>query len=214
LTELEVEGRHVGFDSSREETRHYDKDLGDAFEDWDGGGGGYAHFRYSRFVGLFDGAWVQTDGDDGSWLTNKLFDLKVGYRAVDLNPRPPGTTSVGGRHFFLDALVGARYREAEPDLGDSTRLDIDEVRDWVDPVFGIRTGVELIPNLTFETVADVGGFNIGNASRLTWSLNPRLNYRAWDHLDLFIGWKHLSDDHTDDLKIDLSGPEAGIGYSF
>ena len=214
--ELAVEGQALGNDFSRD----YHKDLGDAFSDWDGGGGGFASFRYQRFVGLVDGAWVQTDAGSGTWLTNKIIDAKVGYRVLDRNPHY-GSTPSRGRHFFLDLLAGARYREADADIEDTFSgpsgvfsLDIDENQDWVDPVVGLRTGVELVHNLSFGTVADIGGFDIGNASHLTWSVNPRLNYRAWDHLDLFIGWRHLRDNRNDDLEIGLNGPQAGLGYSF
>jgi hypothetical protein len=210
-SELTVEGNLRGSD---EVTRHYDKNIGEAFEDWDGGGGGYAHFRYLRFVGLVDGAWVQNDGDSGMWLTDKIIDAKVGIRVLDLNRPFSSGTVAGGPRLHLDLLVGARYRDSEADLNDGTDLNIDQVRDWVDPVVGLRGGVELVPNLTLETVADVGGFDLGNASHLTWSVNPRLNYRAWEHLDLFLGWKHLHEDHDDALEIELSGPQAGIGYSF
>jgi hypothetical protein len=74
--------------------------------------------------------------------------------------------------------------------------------------------VEVVRNLYFGTLADIGGFDLGNGSKLTWSLNPRLTYRAFDRLDLFIGWRQLNDKRTDELKGTLSGPQAGIGYTF
>ena len=214
-SDLQVEGDAVNPEFFGErDTRNFDKGLGDAFDDWDGGGGAYIDGRYMRFVGLVDGGWVQTDGDHGSWHTNTYVDAKVGFRVLDV-PRPwSNSTAADAPRFHLDLLAGMRYRENTADVGDSSGINADEVRDWFDPVVGLRWRVELIPNLTFQTVADIGGFNLGEASNLTWSVNPRLNYRAWDHLDFFLGWKHIQDDHDGDLEVGLNGPQAGIGYSF
>lgn len=211
-SDLRVEGDDL-FSVGRE-TRHFDKGLGNAFEDWDGGGGAYADFRYLRFVGLVDGAWVQSDGDHGAWHTNTIVDAKIGVRVLDLNRPFSSASADDGRHMYLDLLAGARYRENTADVGNRAGIDADEVRDWFDPVVGLRWGIEVIPSLTFQTVADIGGFDLGNASHLTWSVNPRLNYRAWDHVDFFVGWKHLADDRDGDLEVGLSGPQVGLGYSF
>ena len=116
-----------------------------------------------------------------------------------------------GPRFKLDLMAGARYRDAEVDIDGR---DNNRSSDWWDPVVGLRTSVGLIQHLTFDTVADVGGFDIGNASHLTWSMNPRLNYRAWDHLDIFFGWKVLHDEKNSHLNGTLNGPQLGLGYSF
>lgn len=210
---LEVKGEVDGNDFSR----HYDKDLGDAFGDVDGGGGGDIWFRYNRFVGMFGGAWAQIDENGDGWFTNTILDGKVGYRVLDMNPPLLNRDANDGRHITLDLLAGARYRNAETNVDADTATSVRRWHDnweWVDPVIGVAWSVELTRNLSLGTVADIGGFDIGNASSLTWSINPRLNYRAWDHLNLFLGWKHLSEDHDNHLDIDLSGPEAGIGYAF
>lgn len=213
-SDLTVEGDLVGSPVGERDSRHFDKGLGDAFEDWDGGGGAYIDGRYMRFVGLVDGAWVQTDGDHGSWHTNTIVDAKIGYRVLDMESPFSSASGPDAPRFHLDLLAGARYRENTADVGDHSGINADEVRDWFDPVVGLRWGVDLIPHLTFQTVADIGGFDLGNASHLTWSINPRLNYRAWDHVDFFVGWKHLQDDHDGDLDVGLTGPQLGLGYSF
>lgn len=213
--DLKVEGRHRFTDERT--TRHFHQDLGDAFENADGGFGGYIDGRYKRFVALLDGVWVQSeyddDDDDDGWQTSTIADAKIGFRVLDI-PRPfSHSTGVDGPRFHLDLMAGARYHNSDADVGSDT-LDYDQSRDWWSPLIGLRWGVELIPNLTFATVADIGGFDVWDASHLTWSVNPRLNYRAWEHLDLFIGWKHLADDRDSERDINLNGPQAGIGYSF
>lgn len=213
-SDLEVGGESLTGGSS---SRNFNQDLGDAFSDWNGGGGGYVDYRFRRFVGLVDGSWVQTEGEDGlDWSTNTIVDALVGFRVLDIN-RPfsdPNASGPAGPRFHLDLLAGARYVDSTSDLDRDGGLDIDEYRNWFDPVVGVRFGAGLTDNLSLSTVADIGGFNLGSASNLTWSLNPRLNYRAFDHLDLFVGWRHLYVDHDGDLEFSLTGPQVGLGYSF
>lgn len=218
LTALDLEVHGDSLVTGGSSSRNFDQDLGDAFSDWNGGGGAYVNGRFKRFVGLVDGNWTQTEGDHGlDWFTATVVDAKVGFRVLDI-PRPfSNATSPTGRadpRFFVDLLAGARYVNSNADLDRSALLDIDEDRDWFDPVVGVHFGAGLLDNLSLSTVADIGGFNLGSASNLTWSVNPRLNYRAFDHLDLFVGWKHLHVDHDGDLEFSLSGPQVGLGYSF
>ena len=214
-SDLELRGTAFG----GEFANHYDKGLGSAFEDLDGGGGGDIMFRWKRLVAMFDGAWVQSDENSDGWFTNTIVDGKIGVRILDLNPPRSSVPSPDdGHHFTLDLLGGARYRNAE------TNVDINlngfgpqrfhDDRDWVDPVVGLGMSVGLLPNLTFSTVADIGGFDVGNSSHLTWSVNPRITYKAWGHLNLFLGWKYLQENHDHHIDIMLNGPQAGIGYSF
>ena len=212
-TDLDITG-HIG---DVRFSRHYDKGLATAFEDLDGGGGGDISFRYMRFVGLFDGAWVQTDENSDGWFTNAIVDGKIGLRVLDLD-RPVSTaTAADAHHFTLDLLAGGRYRRAETNVDGDSRFGVvrwHDDREWFDPVVGMALSVDLVPNLSFSTVADIGGFDIGNSSHLTWSVNPRLSYRVWDHLNLFIGWKYLQENHDGNIDMMLNGPQAGIGYVF
>jgi hypothetical protein len=212
-TNLDIETHVDGQNFSR----NFDKHLDDAFEDLDGGGGGDLRFRWKRLVGYLDGAWVQSDENGKGWFTNTIIDGKVGFRLLDMNAPFSSPTAADAHRFTLDLLAGARYRKAETDLDIETpfrRVTRHNDRDWVDPLVGLAWEVGLWKNLSLWTVADIGGFSAwDSSSSLAWSINPRLEYRAWDHLNLFIGWKHLSEDH-DDIDLDLTGPQAGIGYVF
>jgi hypothetical protein len=210
-----AEGKVRGRDrfTGERETRHFHKDLGDAFEDADGGFGGYVDGRYLRFVGLVDGGWVQSDYNSNGWQTSTIVDALVGFRVLDVDRPFSQTTGPDAPRFHLDLMAGARYHESNTNVDDHV-LRYDQSRNWFSPLVGLRWGVELVPDLTLGALATIGGFDIGSASHLTWSLNPRLNYRAWEHVDFFVGWKHLTDDHDSEREVDLSGPQAGIGYSF
>jgi hypothetical protein len=210
---LTVEGNVPGGFPGQRYTQYFDDDLGDAFSDWDGGGGGDIAFRYHRFVGRLDGAWVQSDFSDDGWLTNSIADLKVGFRVLDIRrPWSSDDSQYNAPRANLDLLIGARYRYMDIDV--DAPLIIDPSRDWVDGVVGFSSSVGLLPNLTLSMTADIGGFGIGSSSDLTYSLNPRLNYRAFDHFNFFVGYKHLYDDRGSDRDVMLTGPQVGIGYSF
>jgi len=192
---------------------HSARGFGDAFDDWNGGGGGYLDFRYLRFVGLIDAAWVQADYHSKGWLTNTIGDLKFGFRVLDMNRPYSDSSELDAPRFTLDLLAGARYRNLEADVsGPNNNAN----SNWWDPVVGLRAGVGLMRNLTFSTVTDFGGFGVGSANDFSWSINPKLNYRAFDHLDLFVGWKYLYENrnHGGIDHQGLNGPQVGIGYSF
>lgn len=213
-TDFEIDGNVIGTNYER----NFDKDLGEAFEDLDGGAGGDVQFRWTRLVGMIDGAWVQNDLNSDGWFTNSIIDGKLGVRVLSLDRERTAETGVNpAPRLALDVLGGARYRRVEADLTIDTFLGdrgVREDRDWVDAVVGLGVTVGILPNLTLSAVGDYGGFDWGNSSHRTWSVNPRLTFRALDHLDVFVGWKHLRDEHDGDLDMSLSGPQAGIGYAF
>ena len=117
----------------------------------------------------FGGAWAQIDENGDGWFTNTILDGKVGYRVLDMNPPLLNRDADHGRHITLDLLAGARYRNAETNVDADTPTSVRRWHDnweWVDPVVGVAWSVELLPNLYLGTVADIGGFDIGNASSL------------------------------------------------
>jgi hypothetical protein len=215
-TDLKLSGDAFGGHFSN----HFDKHLGDAFEDLDGGGGGDIRVRWNRFVGYFDGVWVQSDENSNGWFTNTIVDAKLGYRVLDLNPPTSSVPNPNdtGHHFALDLLAGGRYRNAETNVDIDTqffgRQDFHDQREWFDPLIGLATEYWFTPHLYFSTVADIGGFDAGNGSHLTWSLNPRITYRAFDHLNIFLGWKYLREDHDSHFDDKFYGPQAGLGWAF
>jgi hypothetical protein len=159
---------------------------------------------------------VQSDYNGDGWQTSTLVDAKVGYRVLDVVRPFSSSTGLDAPRLHLDLMVGGRFHNSDANVDDEQGkpLDYDQSRDWISPLVGLRWETELIPNLTLGANADIGGFDIGSASHLTWSVNPRLNYRAWDHLDMFIGWRHLVDEHDGEREVGLNGPQAGLGYSF
>jgi hypothetical protein len=53
-----------------------------------------------------------------------------------------------------------------------------ESRGWFDPIVGCRLRVRLRERLTEQVRGDIGGFDIGEASRFTWNVEALLEVRC------------------------------------
>lgn len=124
---------------------------------------------------------------------------------------------------FVDVLAGGRYWNVESEIkGDGSLYGpsgkVEKEMDWVDPVVGVRFMATLAPKLTLVGRADVGGFDIGDASDLTWSMSASLGWHFNDLVTGWFGWKHLSvereDDRANEIDLDMSGPLLGVSFVF
>ena len=52
---------------------------------------------------------------------------------------------------------------------------------WIDPVVGLRVGGDLTENLSLTVTGNVGGFDIGSASKFSWEVVALLGYRLGEH---------------------------------
>ena len=67
----------------------------------------------------------------------------------------------------------------------------------------------------------VGGFDIGEASDLTWASEAFVGYRMTDLLTLWAGYRYLSIDRDfstrlgpGELDMSFQGPTLGLGFRF
>jgi hypothetical protein len=211
----------------------FDTDFDDVFSEWDFGAGAGIDFRYQRFVMLLDGVWVQSEVETGDipgvdadgYLTNVVGDGKLGFRVVDrVAPWAGDPSNLDSPRMAFDVLAGARYwwlradpLDLEGELAVPYNLQTDI--DWVDPLVGMRLILGLMPQLSFSLVGDIGGFDIGNSSELTWMVHPMLNWRPIERMSVHLGYKHLRADKerpstNKDMDYELSGPTVGLGVHF
>jgi hypothetical protein len=96
--------------------------------------------------------------------------------------------------------------------------ELDKSFDWVDPILGARCVASLTPKLQLIARGDVGGFEIGDASKLTWSASAYLGWRFSPLVSAWAGYKYLDVDREDDKdnEVDLafSGPVLGVSFTF
>jgi hypothetical protein len=211
----------------------FDTDFDDVFSEWDLGAGVGIDFRYQRFVMLLDGVWVQSEVEssdlpglnvDGH-LTNVVGDGKLGFRVLDrAAPWASDPSSLDAPRMAFDVLAGARYWFLKNEALDlegqlAVPYNIQTDIDWVDPLVGMRLILGLMPQLSFSLVGDIGGFDIGNGSELTWMVHPMLNWRPIERMSVHLGYKHLRADKerpstNKDMDYELSGPTVGLGVHF
>jgi len=199
---------------------------------------GYAEVRWGKwtlaldsYVAELEGEGQQTPLFDTSVVSNSLMlDLRLGYtiwKCTFGQDRWRGC--IVKRRAVLDVVVGARYWNNKlslkldspilpgPGLEPSTR---DE---WVDPYLGLRFRSDLSKRWFVAFYGDVGGFDIGDASSLTWQIQAGVGFKLTPRLYLMLGYRALEQDRTEDsgflqLKngTDLltHGPIIGAGYLF
>jgi len=128
-----------------------------------------------------------------------------------------------GRRSFVELIAGGRYWNFDTEIeADSPFFaggrSVQKTADWVDPIIGARCAVDLTPKLQFIGRGDVGGFDLGSASKLTWSASAILGWHFSPLVSGWAGWKYLSVEREDDKEnsIDLafSGPVVGVAFTF
>lgn len=186
--------------------------------------------RYRRFVLFLDGIWARS-GDESAVGAGRLdgdvtlayVDAKLGFRLLDATTPWADAQQLDAPRIVVDLLGGARYWYTRIELDgrfpNVPDRQFDASKDWVDPLVGARVGVGLLPTLNLSVVGDVGGFDIGNGSELSWMVMPTLNWRPGDRWSFHIGYKHIEADRerpstNRNLDVELSGPVVGIGIHF
>jgi hypothetical protein len=207
-----------------------DKSISDNLDDLELAAMGALDARYRRFVLFFDGIWTKL-GDESSVVNGRVdgdvtlacADAKLGFRLLDTVAPWADAARAGAPRVVVDLLGGARYWYARAELDgrfpNAPDRQFDKAKDWVDPLVGARIGVGLLPTLSFSVVGDVGGFDVGNGSELTWMVMPTLNWRPGEHWSFHVGYKHVKAERerpatNRDLDVELTGPIAGVGYHF
>jgi len=96
--------------------------------------------------------------------------------------------------------------------------DLGEWTSFVDGLVGARLFVDLSKTVMLGIQGDVGGFNIGNSSNLSWEQITSLSWRTSDSMTVSLGYKFLNvlKDSGEDatIKIQLRGPFLAATYAF
>jgi hypothetical protein len=162
----------------------------------------------------------------------ELFGGKQDERRVELE------LLAGFRYWYLDvevdvdipislsgpALPGSRLPPGTIGnlvLPEATLRGVDATFDgsqsWLDPLIGFRVRADLTRDLVLEVQADIGGFDIGSASKHTWQGIAALDYRISDTWGLRLGYRFLRVEREGSrVSVDMRmhGLVLGLAYSF
>jgi hypothetical protein len=130
------------------------------------------------------------------------------------------------RKLVLDVLGGGRYwsLETEIDIGipiAGVTYDAKETVDWIDPFIGFRIRTNLTDKLLFRVRGDVGGFDIGDSSDLTWNVLAVFGYGFTERTSMWLGYRALDVDYDEgsgadlfEFDVTMSGPIVGLNFQF
>lgn len=123
--------------------------------------------------------------------------------------------------FFADALAGVRLSYGEVTINTwrdrfrGVSHSEQQGATWIDPLVGVRLGVDLTDRISLKGIADIGGFGIG--SRLTWEFYAGAAYAITPTIRLEAGYRYISVDYdADRVTIDtrMQGLAAGVTFGF
>jgi hypothetical protein len=222
------------------EETDFDLSFDDILELTTGGFQINAQARYDRFFLTFDGTWAQLGhgeellgGRIDFAVKQTIVELQGGYRLIgpafqsaspDTRPYLPGAVA-------LDAYVGVRYWRTDlsldvdlpglPPLIPPTQTAISETDEWYEPLVGARFGIGLTEKVGVAINGNLGGFGIGDAAELTWTLNLFVDWRFGRKWSAAFGWRTQSVNdisgtgaERNGSEIVTTGPIVGFVYSF
>jgi len=207
-----------------------DKSFGDILEDLDFGmmvnllarKGRFGLYGDVLYLGVSDttpvtnaagATLLEAETSLDSWIV----DFGASWEATRWGAPGKGTTG------FLDLFFGGRYWSMDTEITAESPFfagerSVSTGMDWVDPVVGGRFVTDLTPKLRLIGAGDIGGFDMGDGSKLTWSASALLGWRFSPMISGWAGYKHLAIEREDDKhnSIDLafSGPVLGVSFTF
>jgi len=120
----------------------------------------------------------------------------------------------------IDGLGGLRYSSMEVDLDAPLPLpSVDQRKDWVDPYIGLRWRWKFAAKWGSRLRGDIGGFGVG--SDLTWNLAALVDFKPWEHVGLFGGYRALYQDYSTgsgnnkfEFDATMHGPVLGLDITW
>lgn len=157
----------------------------------------------------------------GYWIAElnggyNLFRFGSLFSGRDTDPRhTTGEMYFGGRFYSFNPDINA---EVTTPLG-TTKTSIGNNQVWVDPVVGLRFGIDLSKTAQLGIMGDIGGFNLANgySSKFSWSQTTLLSWNFAESWRLHMGYRFLDfkhEFHAGKLNLQLRGPLVAVGYVF
>ena len=153
-----------------------------------------------------------------------IWDNKIGYLLIDRIDE--GDDIIRG--WSLETTVGAIYWSNDIEVALSYPIDlpalpqsIDEYQNWTDLVIGANARIYLSKRVLLALSGNIGGFGIGNSSKLYYDLFYANTFRISKLLAVTAGYKSFTYDREDGSREDLVstkvktyGPLIGVSFNF
>lgn len=122
----------------------------------------------------------------------------------------------GEKDQFLDLTAGVRWVAVSAALRLNGVTQARTRLDWFEPVVGLRFQQELGEKWSFGTRADIGGFSVGEAARLTYQGLFTMDYSMSESVSFAFGYRYIFIDHDGkaNFKERVAGPIGGVVFRF
>lgn len=197
-----------------------DMSFGDILEDLNFAFMGLGEARNGRFV---------LGGDLTYSKVSSSYETPRGILAdkIDVTSTSWMVTGFGGYSIFendtvrFDVIGGGRYWSTNTEFKVDSKHQILDGRtaedgaSWVDPLVGIKTRVDLTPDIYLSAWAMIGGFGVG--SDLMWDLMAGAGYEFNDNWSAFAGYRAVSVDYSNDgfvYDVVQQGPALAAVFHF
>jgi hypothetical protein len=146
---------------------------------------------------IFDGMWTDLDGDFGPsdsigvTIHEGMVDLLGGYRIK--------ADCLNRQNLIIDVMPGLRYHYLKQEIKISLPIPIPTQggsEDWIEPVIGARVAWPFAKKWTLMVRGDMGGFGIGSASDLTWSIHGGIGFQFAEKWMLKLGYRYFDIDYS------------------
>ncbi|HME41700.1 MAG TPA: hypothetical protein VKF36_01325 [Syntrophorhabdales bacterium] len=122
-----------------------------------------------------------------------------------------------GRAITVDVLAGGRYWYFQGDLDTTSPINPTAYNNWVDPIMGARTKIDLTDKFMLNLEGDFGGFGVG--SKFTWNAQGSFGYQFTPRISAFAGYRILYIDYKGassrvGYNVTMEGPTAGATFTF
>jgi len=174
---------------------------------------------------LFADVFWSKLGADSTLPTANLPQVDFSQRLLILSGVAGYRLPVGPDNFDLSATAGFRYQRLTVDTTITSlvvpfALSEQDVKDWLDPVFGLALQWQVNEKWFINALADVGGFGLG--SKLTSQGVVSVGYNWNASWSTALGYRALYTDYQSVTAFDrdfrytttIHGPFMSVGYHF
>jgi hypothetical protein len=132
-----------------------------------------------------------------------------------------GRVRVGGQRIPPQTVALRTVHLPGVEFGGTTfgGTDVDQTSSswWIDPLIGLRVGADLSERVSIVVAGNVGGFDIGSASKFSWEALAFLDWRFGETTSLVLGYRALGLDRKKgraEADITMHGPLLGLIFRF
>lgn len=122
---------------------------------------------------------------------------------------PPQTAAIRTVHLPGLEFGGATFGGTDVDASSSSW--------WIDPLVGLRVAADLTERLGAAVAGNVGGFDVGSASKLSWEALAILDWRFGEATSFVLGYRAIGVDRPKSraqADVIAHGPLVGVLFRF